>query len=81
MSAVMATKMCKAVSIPPSKNPEELCYQIFFICMVKDELKQLRNLRRINPYMHCRLPESAHTIISYNLSSKIKCCGTKLLEY
>ena len=43
----MATKICKAVSIPQSTNPEELCYQIFFICLVKDELKQLRNLRGI----------------------------------
>ena len=69
-----------AVGIPLPTNPANLCDQIFFICMVKDELKQLRNLRGINPYMHCTLPESVYTIISYNLSSKIKCCGNNPLE-
>ena len=31
MPVVMATKTCKAVSIPPPTNPEDLCYLIFFI--------------------------------------------------
>ena len=55
MSVVMATKMCKAVSILPLKNPEELCSDQNIFIMVKTELKQLRNLRRINPYIGCCL--------------------------
>ena len=71
------SKICKAVSIPPLGNPKSFVIKLSL--SGQGRIKATAKFKE-NQSLHCRLLESVYTLILYDLSSKIKCCGIKPLE-